>query len=219
MYGLYKLATGPLAWLAFIIFIAGSLYKVFSMINLAKKKEDFIFTYMSWKYSLRSILHWIMPFGSLGWRSKPVLTVVTFIFHICLFAVPLFLMSHVILFNEAFGTTWNGISDFAGDIMTIIVILSCLFFLIRRMTQKEVRFVTSPSDFVLLVIVASPFITGFIVYHQLFAYQSMMVFHIITGEIMIAVIPFTRLSHMILSPLTRAYMGSEFGGVRHARDY
>ena len=36
------------------------------------------------------------------------------------------------------------------------------------------------------------------------------------GEIMLVAIPFTRLSHMIFSPLTRAYMGSEFGKVRHA---
>jgi hypothetical protein len=36
---------------------------------------------------------------------------------------------------------------------------------------------------------------------------------------MLAVIPFTRLVHMVFAPLTRAYMGSEFGGVRHAQDW
>ncbi|MCP3952439.1 MAG: nitrate reductase, partial [Desulfobacterales bacterium] len=25
--------------------------------------------------------------------------------------------------------------------------------------------------------------------------------------------------HMLFAPFTRAYMGSEFGGVRHARDW
>ena len=43
--------------------------------------------------------------------------------------------------------------------------------------------------------------------------------HIVSGEIMLMAIPFTRLSHMIFSPFTRAYMGSEFGAVRHVKDW
>ena len=40
------------------------------------------------------------------------------------------------------------------------------------------------------------------------------------GEIYaLLAIPFTRLSHMLFSPFTRAYMGSEFGKVRMARDW
>jgi nitrate reductase gamma subunit len=46
-----------------------------------------------------------------------------------------------------------------------------------------------------------------------------MILHIISGEVMLVAIPFTRLSHMLFAPLTRAYMGSEFGGVRHAKDW
>ena len=49
--------------------------------------------------------------------------------------------------------------------------------------------------------------------------QVMMILHIVSGEIMLVAIPFTRLSHMLFSPFTRAYMGSEFGGIRHARDW
>jgi nitrate reductase gamma subunit len=91
--------------------------------------------------------------------------------------------------------------------------------LIRRLTLPEVQFVTSASDYVILAIVAAPFVTGFIAYHQWINYQLFLILHILAGEIMLIAIPFTRLSHMIFSPFTRAYMGSEFGGVRHARDW
>jgi nitrate reductase gamma subunit len=47
----------------------------------------------------------------------------------------------------------------------------------------------------------------------------MVIAHILAGEVMLVAIPFTRLSHMVFSPLTRAYMGSEFGKVRMARDW
>ena len=103
--------------------------------------------------------------------------------------------------------------------MTLIVVAGCIFFLVRRIISPEVRFVTSASDYILLAIVAAPFITGFIATHQMFAYKAFFMAHILTGEIMLMVIPFTRLIHMVFSPLTRAYMGSEFGGIRHARDW
>ena len=48
---------------------------------------------------------------------------------------------------------------------------------------------------------------------------TMAIAHILSGEIMIAAIPFTRLIHMIFFPFTRGYIGSEFGGIRHARDW
>jgi nitrate reductase gamma subunit len=174
---------------------------------------------MSWKYGLRSILHWLLPFGTENWRRHPVLTVVTFAFHICLVLTPIFLLAHVILVDEYWNISWWTLPESLAQVMTLIVIGGCVFFLIRRLTRPEVRYVTSASDYVILAIVAAPFVTGFLAYYQLFAYQPMVIFHILSGEIMLIAIPFTRLSHMFFAPLTRAYMGSEFGGVRHARDW
>ena len=219
MHSLYNLASGPLAWVAFLLFFGGSIYRIVRMLMLVAQKENFIFTYMSWRYSLRSILHWITPFATVNWRRQPVLTVVTFAFHICLLVAPIFLMAHVMLWEESFGLSWWTLPDTVADGMTVIVVLGAIYFLVRRLTQPEVKFVTSASDFVILAIVVAPFITGFLAYHQWFSYPLMMSLHVLAGDIMLAAIPFTRLSHMILSPFTRAYMGSEFGAVRHARDW
>ncbi|BBO83627.1 hypothetical protein DSCO28_41930 [Desulfosarcina ovata subsp. sediminis] len=219
MHSFYNFVSGPLAWIAFLLFFGGSIFRIVRMLMLVTQKESFIFTYMSWRYSLRSIFHWIVPFATVNWRRQPVLTVVTFAFHICLLAAPLFLLSHVILWDEAFGISWWTLPDTLADVMTIIVILGAVFFLVRRVTRPEVRFVTSASDFVILAIVSAPFVTGFLAYHQWFAYPLMMGLHVLAGDIMLAAIPFTRLSHMLFSPFTRAYMGSEFGKVRHARDW
>jgi nitrate reductase gamma subunit len=189
------------------------------LILMVKDKEPFIFTYMSWRYSLRSIIHWLTPFGTVNWRRHPVLTVVTFAFHICLVVTPIFLLAHVILWEEAFGVSWWTLPSALADVMTLIVVAGCIFFLIRRLSQPEVKYVTSASDFVILAIVAAPFVTGFLAYYQWLNYPLIMILHIVAGEIMLVAIPFTRLSHMIFSPLTRAYMGSEFGKIRHAKDW
>jgi nitrate reductase gamma subunit len=218
MHAIYSLVAGPLAWLAFILFFGGIIFRLIRMLMLVSKTEPFIFSYMSLKYSLRSIAHWMTPFATVNWRKHPSLTVVTFVFHFCLLVTPIFLLSHLLLLDESFSLSWWSLPDAVADVMTVLVILSCLYFLLRRISQPEVKFVTDGSDYLILAIVALPFVTGFLAYHH-FAVQWMTILHILSGEVMLAVIPFTRLSHMIFSPLTRAYMGSEFGKVRHARDY
>jgi len=148
-----------------------------------------------------------------------VLTVVTYVFHICLLATPILLSAHIIMVEESWGVSWWNLSDSTADILTILVIASCAFFAGRRLYQKDVRFLTSGQDWLILAIVALPFITGFLAYHQLFNYQVMVIAHVLAGNIMIAAIPFTRLSHMFFAVFTRAYMGSEFGKIRRARDW
>jgi nitrate reductase gamma subunit len=219
MHDFYLFITGPLVWVSAIVFIAGCLYRLISMLYLVNQKEKFIFSYMSWKYSLRSIFHWVIPFAATNWRLHPVLTVVTFVFHICLMATPVFLLSHIVLWDEAWQISWWSLPDVLADIMTLLVVACCIFFLVRRIRLPEVQFVSSASDYVILAMVAAPFITGFIAYHQWIHYPLFLSLHVLSGQILLAAIPFTRLSHMIFSPFTRAYMGSEFGGVRHAKDW
>ena len=215
----YNFVSGPLAWVAFIIFIGGSLYRLISLLILVHRKEKFIYAYMSLKYALRSILHWSTPFATENMRKHPALTIVAFAFHICLLLTPIFLLAHVTLVDESWNLSWWTLPDGVAQVMTLIVIAGCVFFLIRRLVEPEVRYVTSASDYIILAIVAAPFITGFLAYYQWFGYQFFLNLHILTGEIMLVAIPFTRLSHMLFAPLTRAYMGSEFGGVRHAKDW
>ena len=219
MHDIYGFVSGPLVWVSFIIFFGGSLYRLISMVLLAKKKEPMVFEYMSFYYALRSILHWIIPFGTVKWRKNPFFTIVTFTFHICLIFIPIFLFAHIILWKESWDISWWYMSDIASDTMTLIVIAACIYFLVRRIVLPEVQFLTSLSDYAILAVVAAPFITGFWTYHQFPGFRIMGIIHILAGEIMLAAIPFTRLSHMIFFPFTRGYMGSEFGAVRHAKDW
>jgi len=215
----YNFVRGPLVWVAFIIFIGGSLYRVISMLSLARK-DKVVYPYISLKYSLRSLFHWLIPFASTNWRRRWAVTFLTFLFHICLVFTPVFLLSHNILWYESWGISWGTLSEGLADVMTLIVIFCSVFFLIRRIISPEVRFVTTISDYVILAIAVAPFITGFLASHQLFfQYRLLVILHILSGEIMLIAIPFTRLSHMLFFWLTRIYTGSEFGAVRHSKDW
>lgn len=216
---LYNFVSGPLVWVSMILFFGGSIYRIVSMGLLAQKKDNVVFAYADFKYGSRSILRWITPFATTNMRRHPLFTLATFIFHLCLLAAPLFVFAHITLINESWGISWPHLSDAAADVMSFIVLFACIFFAVRRIKQPEVKFLTTPSDFGLLAVVAAPFLTGVWAYHQWAGYEFMSILHILSGEIMLAAIPFTRLSHMIFFPFTRGYIGSEFGAVRHAQDW
>jgi nitrate reductase gamma subunit len=219
MHALYQWVCGPLAWVAFGLFLGGSLLRLLQLLNLARRNERLIFSYFSFRYGLRSVFHWIVPFGSASMRKNPIMTVVAFAFHICLFLVPVFLLAHVVLWEESWGLQWWTLPDAVADAMTLIVVAACGYFLVRRLRRPEVKYVTSASDYLILALVAAPFASGFYCRLHLPGYETMVIAHILSGEIMLAAIPFTRLVHMVFAVFTRAYTGSEFGAIRHARDW
>jgi nitrate reductase gamma subunit len=219
MHEIYSFFRGPMVGIAFSVFVAGSLYRLVSMWRLAKKNDSVVFNYFSVFYALRSIGHWLFPFAGVNMRKHPAMTVVAFLFHGCLFVVPIFLSAHVILFKESWNISWWWLPDPAADIMAMIVIGCCLFFMGRRIFLKEVRYLTSISDYLVLAVVVAPFISGLWVYHQWAAFPVVMIIHIVSGEILLMIIPFTKLSHMLFFPFTRGYIGSEFGAVRHSKDW
>jgi nitrate reductase gamma subunit len=215
---LYNFLRFYFVWVAFFIFIGGSIYRIYTMIDLAKK-EKVVVPFISLKATLRSLFHWLIPFGSRRWRLKPVFTIATFLFHICLVFTPLFLLSHNILWYESWGITWWTLPEGIADIMTLIVIVTCIFFFLRRIFAPEVKFVTSSSDHLILAISFLPFFTGFLAYHQwLLPPKAMVNLHIFFGEIMLIAIPFTRLGHMFYFFLTRSWMGSQFA-LWHSKDW
>jgi len=213
---MYQFVTGPLAWLTFIIFFGGMTYRVVSIVKLAQAKDKVVFNHLDLSWSLNSIFRWLVPFGSRSMREKPVLTVVAFIFHLCLLITPVFLVAHNVIMKERWGVSFWTISENTADILTIILIACVFFYILRRIALPDVRLITTAYDYLLLAIVAAPFITGFLAYHQFSGYQFWVIVHVLSGEIMLIAIPFTKLSHMLLFFLTRAHIGSEMGQRRGA---
>ena len=209
---IYNLVRGPFVWIAFLVFIGMSAYKV-RRLYLMAKKEKVVLPSIKLEATGRSILHWIIPFGSRNWRMRWPITITTFVFHIGLVFTPIFLLSHNILWYESWGISWWTLPENVADIMTLLVIVTSVIFFMRRIFAPEVKFVTSADDFLILAISFFPFLTGFLAYHEwLLPYKPMVILHILFGELMLIAIPFTRLAHMFYFFMTRAFMGSQAAG-------
>jgi nitrate reductase gamma subunit len=209
---IYNLVRGPFVWIAFLVFIGMSVYKV-RRLYLMAKNEKVVLPSIKKVAARRSILHWILPFGSRNWRNRWPVTITTFVFHIGLVFTPIFLLSHNVLWYESWGISWWSLPENVADIMTLMVIVTSIIFLMRRIFAPEVRFVTSSDDLLILAISFFPFLTGFLAYHSLLLpYKPMVILHILFGGSMLIAIPFTRLAHMFYFFMTRALMGSQTAG-------
>jgi len=56
-------------------------------------------------------------------------------------------------------------------------------------------------------------------YHHWGPYELILILHILFSEILLILIPFSKLGHMILFFFTRSYIGFEMGGRRGARSW
>jgi len=215
---LYELVRGPMAWIAFVIFLVGSSYRLVSA-WVAASRARMPRTGPRLTQWIRSLVHGLVPFGGVTMRKHPALTLVTFVFHLCLVVTPIFLLAHAVLWYESWQISLWSLPEAVTDVLTVLIILACVFFLIRRLVVTEVKSVTAPSDFLLLALIVLTFLTGFLAYHQWGPYRPLLITHILAGEVMLIAIPFTRLSHMLLFVFARAHVGSEFGVVCKSQDW
>ncbi|MBW1980661.1 MAG: nitrate reductase [Deltaproteobacteria bacterium] len=207
---LYELLRGPLLWLSFGVFVCGMIVRIILFANLSLKKDRPIYRFFNWKWLWLSIFHWLIPLNQTA-KKNPIVTLVGFLFHICLIATPLLLLAHGVLWYESWQISWWYLPEKIADYLTLVTIACALFLLIRRLVLPHVRVVTTLADYVLLLLTAAPFVTGYLAYHQYFHYETMLLLHMAFGELMLVVIPFTKLSHFLMFFVSRAVTGMEFG--------
>lgn len=163
------------------------------------------------KGAARSIFFWILPFASRGWRVQPGMTLLFFVFHIGIIGVFLFLSAHNLIFEKAFGFSLAVLPQPIADILGWGAVISAIFLAVRRMVMPEVRIMTTISDYAILLLSAAPLVTGLICRYEPAGYSIWLIVHILSGEILLIAIPFTRLSHILLFFLSRAQLGMDFG--------
>ena len=129
-------------------------------------------------------------------RMRPLFTIVSFAFHACLLVTPLFVMGHAVLLEQSWGVSWWSLPPLVADVMTLVVVAGGVFFLLRRIAAPQVRYVSHLSDFLLVLLVISPFLTGFIAHQQWLPARGATSLHIASGVLWLIAIPFTRLAHM-----------------------
>jgi nitrate reductase gamma subunit len=208
---------GQFVSIAFIIFILGLIFQLIQFFRLTQKKE-WVYPPLDVKREKRTIGKWaafcLASLNGTLWKTDPLITVVTSVFHVFLILVPILLLGHNILLDQSWGLSLWSLPESITDILTLVFLICVVFFLGRRLFLSRVRAITTLYDYVILLIAAAPFLTGYIAYHQWFNYDTVITLHILAGEVMLISIPFTKLGHMLFFFLYRFLIGNEYSFAR-----
>jgi len=179
---------GPLLWIVFLVFIIGIIARiVFFFFEIIKSSRDKDYRL---RYSFATFGRSLLPFHN-AVIKKPIYAIVRYVFHICLIAVPIWLSGHIALWEESrFELTWRSLPDAWADWMTLLLLGLVIYFLIRRIVAKDIRFNSSIPDYVIIILTALPFVTGYFLTHGslesiAFVGNNMWTIHIVSGEAMI----------------------------------
>jgi nitrate reductase gamma subunit len=221
---MYDFIGSQLVSIAFIIFVLGLIYQGIQFFKLTKEKEWILpplpLEEKREKKTLgQSIVDGLTSLKGTLWKTDPLMTVVTSAFHVCLILVPIFLLGHNTLLDQSWGVSLYSLPECFADGLTIVVFICAAFFLIRRLFLARVRAISTFYDYLVLFIAVAPFLTGYLAYHQWFDYHTVMILHILSGELMLVTIPFTKLGHMLFFFLYRFLIGNEYSFTRGSRTW
>jgi Pyruvate/2-oxoacid:ferredoxin oxidoreductase delta subunit len=185
----YSFIEGPLLWFAFLVFVVCILMRTAFFLSVIIRSGRY--KKISLGYFATSIARTCLPFHEAGVR-KPLYVTLRYIFHISLIAVPVWLSGHIALWEESrFDWAWHEMPDTWADGLTLLVIGIAAFFFVRRLFVPEIRRNSSISNYVLILIVALPFLTGYFLTHDTivdsisFLGSHMEIMHILSAELML----------------------------------
>lgn len=212
---MHGLLTGPLFYLSLGVCVIGMIVRFYLYFTGLSWQLDRVaykaYPAMGFKGAVRSIYKWLIPYGTYGWRQQPVMAAAFFAFHIGAVCIPLFLIGHNVFLKDKLGFSLPTIGSCAADIISWLAIVGLCMLVIRRLVLPEVRILTDRKDWGILIISMLPFITGLLARYQVGDYSFWLNAHILTGEIVLLAIPFTKLSHVFLFFASRAQIGMDWG--------
>ena len=212
---MHAFLTGPMFYISLAVLVIGLLVRVVRYIRGLDWKLDRV-AYRAhrgagFRGAVRSIFKWLVPFGTRSWRTQPLMTLVFFVFHIGVVAVPLFLLAHNLFLEEKLGFSFFTLNPLAADILSWGVVAAAVLLVLRRIALPEVRILSTFQDYLILAATAAPFVTGLICRYEPVHYDFWLLVHIAAGELLLILIPFTKLCHVALWFCSRAQIGMDFG--------
>jgi nitrate reductase gamma subunit len=159
----------------------------------------------------RATLEYLFPSRSVV-RQRAVFSMVSMVFHITIIITPIFLGAHILLWKRGLGVSWPALGPLVADVLTLTAVATAIVLLILRLSTSTSRAISRPQDYFFLVLIATPFLSGFLAMHPSMNPVSCdvtMFVHVMSGNLILILIPFTKISHVVLFPTTRLI--SEFG--------
>ncbi len=205
-----EFGRGPLFRLTFGLMVLG-LLRIFALTlwGLHEAYHSNPDKIINWRELFRQAIGWLIPIGRLC-RKRPIYSLVSFLFHIGLILVPLFYSAHVLLWKRSVGISWFDLPQGLADLLTVLTIVTGIGLFLGRVFHRGARSISRGQDVLWPPLLVIPFITGFICANGDVVpatYQFLMLLHVYSADLIMVMIPFTKVAHCVLMPLSQFVTG------------
>ncbi len=202
---------GPGLDIAIGIFVLGVLWRLIEIYSLGRKKDLAAPRHRRGASGLSTVFRRSLPPPGMLKRS-PVSYMGGYVFHIGL-AITVFLFApHIKLVEGLIGLSWPALPSPVIDAVTVVTLATMVVMLVDRINKPVKRFLSTFEDYFTWALTFLPLLTGYLaVKHLLLPYTTMLALHILSVELLLIAIPFTKLFHVITLFASRWYNGDVAG--------
>lgn len=204
-------ARGPGLQIALAIFIGGMLLKLFEIFSLGRKPDLSTPRPGNAAAGWKTIVSRSLPNRIFLKRTLPTY-LLGYTFHAGFFVALLFFAPHIQLFRNTVRLGWPALPSQLVDGVSLIAILALLLVLAYRLYHPVKRFLSTFDDYASWALTLAPLLSGYLAFHHLLLpYTLMLAVHILSVELLLAFMPFTKLVHTLSLFVSRWYSGDALG--------
>jgi nitrate reductase gamma subunit len=212
-----RFTRGPLFEVALVVFIAGMAYRLVRVVALGwnrnrvpprgSRAAGVTTTYAKGLFAL-PFVPWVRD----TFRGSELTYLAGGLFHLGLFVVILLGTAHMLVWKSLLGFGWPTLALPIVDWLAAAAIVAMLLLLINRFTHPVIRKLSGPREALNWVFVFLPMVTGYMMtHHMFFRYEVLYSLHMLSVDVMLVWIPFSRISHFVFYFFSRTIHGVEFG--------
>jgi len=202
---------GPGFKIAVAIFLFGVVYRFLEMWLLGKKRDLAKARASGVGAGVRTMFTRSKP-GAEELRDGGFVLFTSWIFHLGFVLTLFFLVPHIDLFRSVFGLGWPGLPKGLITVVAMLSIVAMVALLVHRFFHAVRRFLGRAMDYVAWTATFLPLLTGYMAAHTpIVSYPTMLALHILSFELFLVLIPFTKLMHMFTVWVSRYFNGAAFG--------
>lgn len=204
-------ARGPGLQIAGTLCIVGLLVRLGEIFLLGRKTDLSVPRQGGTLPGLRTVVTRTIPDGD-TFRRTPLVFVAGYAFHLG-FLLTLFLFApHILLIKGLTGLSWPALPTSLIDVLAVLSIAALAALFINRLTDPVRRRLSGIGDWYAWLVTLLPLLTGYLALNRmLLPYAEMLAWHILSIELLLVSIPFTKLTHMVGFVVARWFNGAIAG--------
>lgn len=202
---------GPAFEWAIAIFALGLMARLLEIFIIGRRPNYAEPRAGEWGPGLKTVFTRTVPDPG-TFRRAPFTVVLGTVWHVGFLIALLLFIPHIELIKSVLGISWPGLPNPIVDLVTAVTLVVLVGSLVHRLTDPVKKHISTLEDYLVWGITVLVLLTGYLAYHRIInPYPLALGLHILSAEIFLILLPFTKLTHIFTTVIARWYNGASFG--------